>query len=40
LPGERSITSDMWMTPPLIAENEELKTLLMKSERESKRGGK
>ena len=39
LAGEISITSDMQMTPPLIAESEEeLKTLLMKSERESERG--
>ena len=30
LPGEISITSDMQMTPPLMAENEEdLKSLLM-----------
>ena len=37
--GEILTTSDMWMTPPLIAEcEEELKTLLMKSERKSKRG--
>ena len=31
LPGEISITSDMQMTPPLIAESEEeIKSLLMK----------
>ena len=28
LPGETSITSDMQMTPPLMAESEELKSLL------------
>ena len=33
--GEMSITSDMQMTPPLMAESEEeLKSLLMKEERE------
>ena len=35
LPGEISTTSDMWMTPPLMAESEEeLKSLLMKEESE------
>ena len=38
LPGEISITSDMQMTPPLLAENkEELKSLLMKVEEESEK---
>ena len=32
LPGEISVTSDMQMTPPLLAESEEeLKSLLMKA---------
>ena len=36
LPGEISITSDMQMTPPLLAESkEELKSLLMKVKEES-----
>ena len=36
LPGEISITSDMQMTPPLMAESEEeLKSLLMKVKEES-----
>ena len=38
LPGEISITSDMQMTPPLMAENEEeLKSLLMKVKEESEK---
>ena len=37
LPGEISITSDMQMTPPLMAESEEkLKSLLMKVKEECK----
>ena len=40
LPGEISITSDMQMTPPLMAESEEeLKSLLMKVKEESKNVG-
>ena len=40
LPGEISITSDMEMTPPLMAESEEeLKSLLMKVEQESGKAG-
>ena len=40
LPGERSITSDMQMTPPLWQKSEEeLKGLLMKVKEESKRVG-
>ena len=40
LPGEISITSDMQMTPPLMAENEEeLKRLLMKVKVESEKVG-
>ena len=40
LPGEISITSDMQMTPPLMAESEEeLKSLLMKVKEESKKVG-
>ena len=40
LPGEISTTSDMWMTPPLMAESEEeLKSLLMKVKEESGRAG-
>ena len=39
LPGEISITSDMQMTPPLMAENEELKSLLMKVKEESAKVG-
>ena len=38
LPGEISITSDMQMTP-LMAEREELKSLLMKVKEESKKVG-
>ena len=38
LPGEISITSDMQMTPPLIAESEEeLKSLLMKVKEEGEK---
>ena len=38
--GERSITSDMQMTPPLMAESEEeLKSLLMKIKEESTKVG-
>ena len=39
LPGERSITSDMQMTPTLMAESEELKSLLMKVKEESEKVG-
>ena len=40
LPGEISITSDMEMTPPLMAESEEeLKSLLMKVKVESGKAG-
>ena len=39
LPGEISITSDMQTTPPLLAESEELKILLMKVKEESKKVG-
>ena len=40
LPGEMSVTSDMQMTPPEIAESEEeLKSLLMKVKEESKKVG-
>ena len=40
LPGEISITSDMQMTPPLMAESEEeLKSLLMKVKQESEKVG-
>ena len=40
LPGEISITSDMQMTPPLMAESEEeLKSLLMKVKVESEKVG-
>ena len=38
LPGEISITSDMHMTPPFMADNdEELKSLLMKVKEESEK---
>ena len=30
LPGAISITTDMQMTPPIMADSEELKSLLMK----------
>ena len=40
LPGEILITSDMQMTPPLMAESEEeLKSLLMKVKEESEKVG-
>ena len=40
LPREISITSDMQMTPPLMAESEEeLKSLLMKVKEESEKVG-
>ena len=40
LPGEISITSDMQMSAPLMAENEEeLKSLLMKVKEESEKVG-
>ena len=40
LPGEISITSDMQMTPPVMAEREEeLKSLLMKVKEESEKVG-
>ena len=40
LPGELSITSDMQMTPTLMAESEEeLKRLLMKVEEENEKVG-
>ena len=40
MPGEISITSDMQMTPPLMAESEEeLKSLLMKVKEESEKVG-
>ena len=39
LPGEISITSDMQMTPPLMAESKELKSLLMKVKEGSEKVG-
>ena len=39
LPGEISITSEMQMTPTLMAESEELKSLLMKVKEESEKVG-
>ena len=39
LPGEISITSVMQMTPPLMAESEELKSLWMKVKEESEEVG-
>ena len=39
LPGEISITSDMQMTSTLMAENEELKSLLMKVKEENEKVG-
>ena len=40
LPGEISITSDMQMTPPFMAESEEeLKSLLMKVKEHSEKAG-
>ena len=38
MPGEISITSDMQMTPTLMAESEELKSLLMKVKESEKAG--
>ena len=38
-PGEISITTDMQMTPLLLAESEELKSLLMKVKEESEKVG-
>jgi len=35
LPGEISVTSDMQVTPPLLAKSEELKSLLIKVKEES-----
>ena len=37
--GEISITSDTQMTPPLMAESKELKSLLMKVKEESEKVG-
>ena len=37
--GEKSITSDIQMTPPLMAESEELKSLLTKVKEESENVG-
>ena len=37
--GEISITSDTQMAPPCMAENEELKSLLMKVKEESEKAG-
>ena len=39
LPEEISITSDMQMTPPLMAESEELKSFLMKVKEKSEKVG-
>ena len=39
MPGEISITSDIKMTPPLWAESEEVKSLLMKVKEESEKVG-
>ena len=39
LPGEISITSDMQTTPPLLAESEELKILLMKVKEDGEKIG-
>ena len=39
LPGEISITSDMQDNTTLMAENEELKSLLMKAKEESEKVG-
>ena len=38
-PGEISITTDMQMTPPIMADSEELKSLLMKVKEESEKTG-
>ena len=37
LPGEISVTSDMQIIPTLMAESEELKSLLMKVKEESEK---
>ena len=37
LPGEISITSDMKMIPPYMAESEEVKNLLMKVKKDSEK---
>ena len=37
--GEISISSDMQMTPPLVAESEKLKSLLMKVKEENENVG-
>ena len=37
--GEISVTSDMQMTPPFMAENEELKILLMKVKEDTEKVG-
>ena len=37
--GEIPVTSDMQMTPPLMAESEELKSFLMKVKEESEKVG-
>ena len=39
LQGQISLTSDMQMTPPFMAESEELKSLLMKVKEESEKVG-
>ena len=39
LPGAISITTDMQMTPPIMADSEELKSLLMKVKEESEKAG-
>ena len=39
MPGEKTITSDTQMTPPLMAESEELKSLSMKVKEESEKVG-
>ena len=39
MPGEVSINSAMQMTPPFMAESEELKSLLMKVKEESEKDG-
>ena len=39
LPGEIPITSDIQVTPPLPQKAEELKSLLMKVKKESKKAG-
>ena len=37
LPGETSITTDVWMTPPMAESEEELKTLLMRVKDENEK---